>query len=156
MLAVSASIFIVMLVKFDASFLKGFNSDAIKSFDLMEIGRYLYVRYYRILMGFAGSTTFIALFYSLSRWIPNSKLGDTLCKYGKYTLGIYILQTFFLEMILRDNLSCDGLSFCIFNFIVAPLISSCVLIICLVCIKIIHCSPIASWLLLGESFPREK
>ncbi|WP_298073482.1 acyltransferase family protein [uncultured Bacteroides sp.] len=156
MLAVSASIFIVMLVKFDASFLKGFNSDAIKSFDLMEIGRYLYVRYYRILMGFAGSMTFIALFYSLSRWIPNSKLGDTLCKYGKYTLGIYILQTFFLEMILRDNLSCDGLSFCIFNFIVAPLISSCVLIICLVCIKIIHCSPIASWLLLGESFPREK
>lgn len=154
MLAVSASIFIVMLVKFDASFLKGFNCDAIKSFDLMEISRYLYVRYYRILIGFAGSMTFIALFYSLSRWIPNSKLGDTLCKCGKYTLGIYLLQTFFLEMILRDCLSCDGLSFCIFQFIVAPLISSCVLIICLVCIKIIHYSPIASWMLLGESFPK--
>lgn len=109
-----------------------------------------YVRLYKLFIGFAGAILFITMFEIFSRFMVNNRYWNWMARWGRYTLGIYILQVFVLEIFLAKYLNFDTMGFMTYNFLVAPLISLGVLLLCLGCIRLIHVSRIASLLLLGE------
>lgn len=76
---------------------------------------------------------------------------DVCCEWGKYTLGIYILQSIILETVMAKFIKLDCLGFVAFNFIVAPLFSVCVLVTCVVLVKVINKYRILSFWFLGKS-----
>lgn len=109
-----------------------------------------YLRYYRLMIGIMGSTFFISLFH----WCINgakNKLIDTISKYGQYTLGIYILQTFILESLMARYINFDNVNSFIFGFIIAPLLSLFLLIVCIFLSKILDSNKITAFLFLGKT-----
>lgn len=110
---------------------------------------------YRILIGLIGTLFFISLFiYSFSRIEISSHI-KTVCNWGQETLGIYLLQTFLLEMLLPRFVNFDGINFILFNFIVTPIVSLIILAICLKLINFIRKSSLLSFLLLGKKYGKK-
>jgi uncharacterized membrane protein YeiB len=106
---------------------------------------------YRLVIGIVGSLSFIGLFFFL---FPQEKANNliTLCgKWGQYTLGIYILQSVILEDIMARYILLDDLNFYVFNFVVAPIISLFVLILCVSIIKIMSKSKMLSYFFFGNT-----
>lgn len=110
--------------------------------------------YYQIIIGLAGSLVVFMTFTSCAKYLPSTAAGHFLCDLGKYTLGVYLLQYYILERGLRALLNCDGLDFAVFNFVVAPLMATAVLCICIVLIKFILRNSTLAFLLLGRSKPQ--
>lgn len=110
-----------------------------------------YRRSFRIIIGIIGSLTFIFLFHLLFDQKHLSKFLNICCKWGQYTLGIYVLQVTIVETVMSRYVMLDSLGFVVFNFIVAPLISIVVLIVCVEIIKIISRSNLLSFLFLGKN-----
>jgi hypothetical protein len=108
-----------------------------------------YLRYYRLMIGIIGSTFFISLFHWCINGVRN-KLIDTISKYGQYTLGIYILQTFILESLMVRYINFDNVNSFIFGFIIAPLLSLLLLVICIFLSKILDSHKITAFLFLGK------
>ena len=148
-LLICGSMFLLMLVFWDSTFWQ-YNLIYTNNNETIKTLNYIYIRVYRLLIGILGSVSFIALFRYLAQHIKQTIVGDKICECGRHTLGIYILQTFILELILRRCLNFDNYNFYVFNVIIAPIISTFVLIFCLLLIKIIHHSKWASRFLLGE------
>ncbi len=105
---------------------------------------------YSIIIGIAGSFTFISLFYLLLKNNKQSKLLNTIYDWGKYTLGIYILQLIILETFMAWVINFDHFGFWIFNFIISPSLSVSVLIICVSIVKFINTYSILRLWLLGK------
>ena len=91
-------------------------------------------RWYRVIVGAAGSIFWITLFMEL---FADKKEGMicSISQYGKYTLGVYILQTFFLEAGLSRLIHLDKYSIIMSDFAIAPVIAVVVLIVCICIIK---------------------
>ena len=115
-----------------------------------------YIRCYRIITGLAASIFFISLFGWLAEYFPKTESGDIICRYGQYTLGIYILQTFVLELYIATHFNFSEMNYYIFHFILAPYVSIAVLFICIGIIHVIHYSKFMSFILLGEQPPFTK
>lgn len=152
---ISGIIFIGMLFFWDQRFWRGitiFDDDrTVIYIDLFK--EWFFTRYYRMAIGIAGTVFFIGLFEFLSHKIPSTKLGDRIIKWGSYTLGIYIFQTFILEFIMQHYLKFDSMNFYLFNFVIAPIISLGVLLACVGIIELIKKSEWTNWLLLGGKMP---
>ncbi len=128
LLLFSSIVFISLLLFWDKSFweytpinLKGILLEN-RPYSLI----YLYRELYRIIIGIAGSFSFIFLFYLLFR-----KGKKNLFNWGKYTLEVYILQSVILELVLAKFITLDNSSFVIFNFILTPALSICILAFCI-------------------------
>lgn len=98
---------------------------------------YLYREIYHVVIGVIGSLSFISLFYLLLNRNPISSFLDVCSEWGKYTLSIYILQGVILETFVAKFIKLDNLSFLTFNFIVTPLLSAFLLMICVLISKFI-------------------
>ena len=145
-------LFIVLLCFWDETFWQKPNlQEALTNRDIYSITEFSYKLLYRIVIGIAGSLTFIILFQKTFGQNIKSKLFQICSSWGQYTLGIYILQFFILERFLARYLNFDNLNFFLFNFIVSPLISIIVLIVCVYIIKLIYKSRIGAFLLFGKS-----
>lgn len=88
-----------------------------------EILIVLHYGLYKFLVGILGSLGIIGLF---SRFIPQNS--DNICirlcaDWGKYTLGIYLMDSLFTGAILPLLLNLDGMNFFLFNFVITPSIS---------------------------------
>lgn len=100
------------------------------------VGNYqpLIIHFQRFIMalvaGTSGSVFFISLFYKFFS-NNNSRFILELSKYGRYTLGIYILQTIVLETILPHYVQITGDPILV-NLLIIPLISLAVLIVCVI------------------------
>ena len=114
---------------------------------------YLYLRYYRLIIGIAGTLFFMALFEVLSHKIPRTKIGDTIIKWGASTLGIYIFQTLILELFLKTYINFDDYNVFLFNFLIVPAISLLVLVASLGVIRMVEKSRWTKFLLLGAPYP---
>lgn len=110
-------------------------------------------RVYKTIMGICGSLACITFAEYLSHRIPNSKIGNTLCKWGKYTLGIYCLHMIIGTVVISNRLELRGDYFFFNYFVTLPLISVLLTAGCLGIIKLIHYSKWGSFLLLGEKPP---
>lgn len=83
---------------------------------------YVYKGGYRIVIGIIGSTFFISLFMLLFSKHKSNMIKLLSC-YGKYTLGVYILQSFILEYALGRYVNFDNTNYWLFHFVYAPIIS---------------------------------
>lgn len=94
----SLSVFLSLLLFWNKSFwdyiVFNFSSVFIKKDHYPII--YLYREVYRIFIGIVGSLSFIFLFYLLFERERQSKILELCSKWGRYTLGIYVLQTIIL------------------------------------------------------------
>lgn len=134
----SGLVFLIMLIYWDESF--------------WIYGEKPHIWYfsYRLFIGMAGTVFFISLFEYILPQIKLGKIGTYISKWGTYTLGIYILQTFILEIVLAHFIKFDRSNFYIFNFVIAPCISFLVLLICVAIIDIVLRNATLSFLLLGK------
>lgn len=96
-----------------------------------EIGFYLSIHKYVIAMGIFGSLSVISLFVGLGRILPNTKIGDYIAGWGSETLSIYLIQAILLEHFLMKTLNFSNISWGLFNFVIAPIIATLVIILCL-------------------------
>lgn len=149
---VTGIVFVGLLVFWiDGRFLNTTGSGlSLSSLSLATALDYMLRHVYKVVIGCVGSVFFMSLFLSVGKRIPESRVGDVLCRWGTYTLGIYVLQTFVLEMFVRAYFNCDGMNFYLFHFVVTPLVSVVVLLVCILIINMIHRSRVASLWLLGE------
>lgn len=147
-MCISGIVFITMLFFWDADFWL-FPHDKIK-IGIQENIEYYYFNGYRIVIGLFGTLFFISFFlFIFSKFkFPNTVL--KIISLGQDTLGIYLLQTFLLEMLLPNLINLDNIDFIFFNFIVTPSISLAILLVCLSILCIIKKSTSLSLIFLGK------
>ena len=81
----------------------------------------LYTDIFRYLIGFFG----IIVFVTAMKWLPNSKPLELT---GRYSLGIYIISIFPLQVVHYLNLQYDKI---FFNFIFTPLLAVVIILMCI-------------------------
>lgn len=93
---------------------------------------FVYVMYYKLLIGIIGSLGVMSVIFIVCRKLNGSKILYCLANYGRYTLVIYILQTFLLESLLKHFFSYPTTPYSwLFSLVYAPFISAIVLFLCL-------------------------
>ena len=110
---------------------------------------FLFKYLYRILIGVSGSLMIICLIFSFFKQSEN-KIFKGAARIGQCTLGIYIVQTYILERIIPKLISLNGNTFTD-HFLITPIISFIILVICYYIVKIIRLNKFTSILLLGET-----
>lgn len=105
----------------------------------------------RYSVGVLGSIFFISLFHILSSSFERSSIGLFISYCGQFTLGIYIFQTFILEIVLANLLKFDSFNWMITNFIVFPILSIVIILSIIWIVRYIGRNKYISFLLLGKS-----
>ena len=100
----------------------------------------------------------ITIFFSFS-WMANTfehqKVFKTIAETGKYTLGIYVLQTFILQRLIIYYIpSIDNANHFLFNFLYMPLLSIVVYIICILIIKLLSKNKYCDLIAFGGQYYR--
>lgn len=154
--AVSALIFTLLQIGWDKSFLSVDLHAMHRDLSLGDFAsNFIYLRGYTLAIGISGTIMWISLFEYLSRLLRANPVSHAISRAGRYTLGIYVLQTFILEVFLAIILKFDGKDLLFFNFVIAPIVSIGVLMLCLFIIHFIRRSRYLSTIILGEKL-REK
>ncbi len=155
LIVLSGVLFVVLASLIDeGDFASVKTSSAIKNFihgDSAMLTELASIRYYRIAVGLAGTLFFILSFEAIVGLLT-SKGVDTggLSKYGQRTLGVYILQTFVLEVLMAKTLNFDFMDNHVFTFVVAPAISLCVLMFTLWLASLCEKNKVTSLIFLGK------
>ncbi len=102
---------------------------------------------FRLLIGVSGSLFWFFLFKKIYR---KNYFITQMEKIGTYTLGIYILQTVFLETWISQIIDFSATNIQVYEFIITPVISLIVLFICIGVIKLIRKNKYTKLLLIGE------
>ena len=113
---------------------------------ISELGLHLY----KLVMGIAGAVATISLFIGLGKMLPRTRIGDMLCGWGAFTLGIYLLQAILLEHVLMKTIDLRTMEWTTFNLIVAPGIAFVLLVGCVMIIKVLRKSKYIRIYMLGE------
>lgn len=108
----------------------------------------------RYLVGFSGSLFFILLISKSDIFLSGMKLYNKMALYGRYTLGIYVLQTILVVNIFPDIVEWNMQNEILLNFVVAPLISLFVLLICIIIIKLLSSSRNLDILMFGGQYSK--
>ena len=104
---------------------------------------------YKILLNLSGSMMFFCLFIVLEKLWCNS-VGKFLSYIGRYTLIVYILQSFILEKELPKIICFDTLSIPLFSYVVTP-ISAVLVLFCTIAIaSIVDMNKYSRLLFLGR------
>lgn len=102
----------------------------------------------KLALGLSGAISCFQIFKYLIDRIKITPLINKLAQMGGATLGIYILQAILLEVLLPWYVSFERLSLSI-TILLMPILALLTLIVCLLVIRIIKCSNIMSYLMLG-------
>ena len=81
-------------------------------------------RYIQLFVGLAGSICFIAFVFLITKKLQNPQLSSVFSTGGRYTLGIYVLQTVILEIVLASILRPPFCSITMLNFVYAPTLAT--------------------------------
>jgi fucose 4-O-acetylase-like acetyltransferase len=149
---ISLCVFVVMLLFWSSDFFVA--SPKIKpmliSGDYTDLILYIGKQLYRIVIGAFGSITFVSLACMVFSKPRTGRIVSIMCDWGKYTLAIYVLQSIILEGYIACWLNFDGMSFLLFNFIVAPTISLVVLVLCVCIAKLLMKNRLIALFLFGK------
>ena len=110
----------------------------------------LLIHLFEVLIGSVGSLTVISLFIGLGKIIPSTKSGTIIVGWGSLTLGIYLLQAIILEHWMMVAFDFSKMDWFVFNFILTPLLSVLVLIVCVMIVKLLRRRAFPRKYLLGE------
>ena len=108
----------------------------------------LIARCFRVALGLSGALFFMSLFAELFNKKKNNKI-LTLSVFGKFTLGVYILQTYVLEEGLCRIISINHYPLIVADFFIAPSIALFIMCFCIFIIKVIDRYRLAALLLWG-------
>ena len=129
--AISTVCFVLLLWHFNTALL--YPDVNINLISQMGVGKIVYLLYYKLLIGFAGSITFMGVIFALSRKLDCNKVFLKIADFGRYTLAIYILQSFLLESWLKYFFNYTMLPFRDYFFLLyAPIISAIILALCII------------------------
>lgn len=108
-------------------------------------------RYIQLIIGIFGATFFIVLFYGL---FSTGKKHNFLASMGRFSLGVYVVQTLILETILPRFVHFMADDMLVFDLLVAPCISVAITAVSL-CISLIisGLGGVLATILLGEPIP---
>ena len=113
------------------------------SFDVSNLG----LSVYRLAIGFAGTLVFYLAAPAVHRLIVGGRF-DAFCgTVGGATLGIYVVQTFLLEILVHS------LSICLpvwQSCLIAPVLATVELFVCLGVVRLFRCFKLSRILFLGE------
>ena len=126
----------------------------VRSADMQTFCTEFFYQIYRIGVGIFGSLLCIGLFQRIFSREKVGKIAKTVCEWGQLTLGIYILQTVFIETLMPRVVSFDSLPLPLFNFVVAPAVSMVALVACVVVIRLISRSAVCAFLFFGKALPK--
>ena len=115
-----------------------------------------YWNLYKYTMGLCGAIAFIGLFDVIFSSPRSSRIIRVCAEWGRMTLGIYIIQSFLLEIYLAKILRFDNIPSLVFDFVISPLISIGVMIVCVIIIQIIRHNSYLSFFLLGTKWPSKE
>lgn len=143
--------FIVMLIFWDHNaWNKSHYFPSMQSIDYTAVIECLCFRIYRLLLGIIGSITAISLFHFVFK--ANASLPNYInacCKMGVYTLEVYLLHSIIIVRSLKYIINLDNISFIYYSFIITPICSIIILIICIYLAKLTHHSHSISNILWG-------
>lgn len=88
--------------------------------DISFLGEVIVKRYIQLFIGLAGSIFFITFIFLITKKLQNPQLLSVFSIGGRYTLGIYVLQTVILEHVLASIVNPPFCSITILNFVYAP------------------------------------
>lgn len=151
----SGFIFMTMLSLWDETFWKYqevWSQQIVLS--LRESVEYYFQIYYRLIIGLAGSLFFFSLFETVFKSSVHNKFLSSLARKGQETLGIYLIQTLLLSNLMPKLIPYHNGAGHIFNFVITPILSLIVFLICLGIIRLIKLNPVTSYLLLGQKISR--
>lgn len=106
----------------------------------------------RYFVAFTGSMSVICLFSVLINNMRENKAILSIASYGKYTLGVYVLQTIFVVNVFHDTLAWYVESEFLLDVVVAPCLSLAFLVLCLWLIHILSKSKELDLLLFGGQY----
>ena len=91
------------------------------------------------------------IFERVAGLLPHLKIGNIIGKVGQYTLGIYILQVFILELITPRLVQFNEFNSFIVNFILTPIAALIVMAICAGITLMLDAKPLTALLFLGKT-----
>lgn len=100
---------------------------------------------WRYVVGLFGSCFFLFACWSVNK----SKLGGQLGKLGRYSLHVYILQSFIVELNIFHILFPTS-NECVYSYIYAPLFSIAVVAVCILAAKILEKNKYVAFFLFGK------
>lgn len=106
----------------------------------------------RYVVAFCGCMSVILIIALVNRYIGNIDLFCRLAKYGRYTLGIYVLQTILVINIFPDTLAWYVESEWLLNAVIAPALSIGFLVLCLWLIQVISKNKTLDLLFFGGQY----
>lgn len=109
---------------------------------------------YKMIMGVCGSLFFISLFIDCAKYFKENRFGNILASWGTLTLGIYLWQAILLEHMMMKTINLANIEWVLFNFVVSPLISVGVLILCGWLTKWMKGNQWLSYIFLGSKNPK--
>ena len=122
--------------------------------DVSAFGDLMRVQLYRYAVGLSGTLMALSALFIAMKKIQNIRIVPILARYGKETLGIYILQTLILEIIAARIFNLSEVNLAVFTYIVAPLFSLFILGICLFLLRCIRESSTTYKLLFGTQIKK--
>ena len=109
----------------------------------------------RVVNALSWSITIILSFSWMAKTFEQRKFFRTIAETGKYTLGIYVLQTFILQRLIIYYIpSIDNSNHFLFNFLYMPLLSIVVYFICILIIKFLSKNKYCDLLVFGGQYYR--
>ncbi len=144
-------VFCVLACFYDGHYFNSPNNMAgiIKEASLNTWLMYIAKTAYRIVIGICGALAVVLLFNHFCSAMKDNYV----CKIGKETLGIYILQTVILEVVLRQYITYYG-NQGVFDYLIAPVASLIMMIICYALTIILTKNEFTKRWLLGK-FPKK-
>lgn len=139
-------VFLFSLILYGSGFLYYSQSDlrdislvalknSLLSGSLYMLQDYAIMQLMRFFLGFTGSLTIMCgVIWIVNRFKIKSDITG-FSTYGKYTLGIYVLQTIILEQILIRFVDLSGLHIYLFSYLIVPLFSLLIMDICFYLIR---------------------
>lgn len=107
----------------------------------------LYQVYFKLIIGIAGSLVCICACYILFKDISTKGTTSRICELGQYTLSIYIIQSLLLETILAHIINIDSVNDWRLNFVMFPVLSVCILLMCIQMHKYMLKNPVMKFLI---------
>ena len=108
---------------------------------------------YRLAIGVAGTMMFFLLAKPVWNWLSRFKWSRIFGEIGRYTLGIYVLQTLLLEMLINSLHIYIPIPE---SYLVVPFIALAELSLCYALTRLICRSRVGSFLLMGEPLRTKK
>lgn len=111
---------------------------------------------FRYLVSFSGSLCVISIISLLYHYMKQHTVMSRISYYGRYTLGVYVLQTILVINIFPDTFAWYVESEFLLDVVIAPLIALAFLVICLFLIHLISKNKTLDLLFFGGQYYKKK